>query len=457
MHFLSYLPPKFTKLFWAHFWDFHFASKRKKVLRAFSLFLRPKMKVLPMKFRRILEVLCLHVLQENFLAKFHKLCIQNRSGLLWCSDASWKSSALQGLQKSSGRIITIYVSINEGISREVQMHLGSFRLARFTQKVLGAFPWFLCPKAKLFAVKFKPNFDVFTLHALYKMLWTHFHNLCVQKRSCLPWSSDAFWKFSACKFYRKGSGRNSTICESKNEAVCCEVQTHFGSSLPASFTEKVLGAIPRFVCPKTKLFAVKLRHILEVICLQDLQRRLWVQFHDLCPKTKLFVVEFRRILKVLSLQILQKMFRAQFHDLCVQKQSCLLWNSDAFSKFSACEFYSKSSGHNSTICASKNESVCREIQMHFESSLLASFTKMLWVQFHKFYVEKWSCLLWNSGEFWSSRFARFMKNIQGVLSWFVRPKIELLAVMFRRIMELLRLQGLQRKFWTNFHDWCVQK
>jgi len=31
------------------------------------------------------------------------------------------------------------VSKNEGISCEVQTHLGSFRLARFTQKVLGAF------------------------------------------------------------------------------------------------------------------------------------------------------------------------------------------------------------------------------------------------------------------------------------------------------------------------------
>ena len=29
--------------------------------------------------------------------------------------------------------------------------------------------------------------------------------------------------------------------------------------------------------------------------------------------------------------------------------------------------------------------------------------------------------------------------------------------MFRRISEVLRLQGLQRKFWANFHDWCVLK
>ena len=50
-----------------------------------------------------------------------------------------------------------------------------------------------------------------------------------------------------------------------------------------------------------------------------------------------------------------------------------------------------------------------------------------------------------------------MKNIQGALSWFVRPKIKLFALMFRRIPEVLRLQGLQRKFWTNFHDLCIRK
>jgi len=48
---------------------------------------------------------------------------------------------------------------------------------------------------------------------------------------------------------------------------------HFKSSLPASFTEKVVGAFPRFVRPKTKLFAVKFRRILEVLCLHDLQKK----------------------------------------------------------------------------------------------------------------------------------------------------------------------------------------
>jgi len=115
-------------------------------------------------------------------------------------------------EKSSGRNVTIYVSCNEVVFCDVQTHLGSFRLARFTEKVLGAFSRFLHPKTKLFAAKFRHIFDIFALHALYKMFWAHFHNICV-----------------------------------KNEAVCHEIQTHFGSSLLASFKEKVLGAIPRFV------------------------------------------------------------------------------------------------------------------------------------------------------------------------------------------------------------------
>jgi len=64
------------------------------------------------------------------------------------------------------------------------------------------------------------------------------------------------------------------IYASKNEAVCHGVQTHFGSSLPVSFLEKVLGAIPPFVHPKTKLFVVKFRRILEVLCLQVLKKKL---------------------------------------------------------------------------------------------------------------------------------------------------------------------------------------
>jgi len=95
------------------------------------------------------------------------------------------------------------VSKNEVVSCEVQTHFGSFHPGRFIKK-----------------------------------FWAHYHDVCVQKRSYLPWSSGAFWMFIACKFCRKGSGRIITIYASKSEAVCREVQTDFGSFLHPSFMKK---------------------------------------------------------------------------------------------------------------------------------------------------------------------------------------------------------------------------
>jgi len=98
------------------------------------------------------------------------------------------------------------------------------------KNVLGAFSRIVRPITKLFAVKFR-----------------------------------RISKFSACEFYRNSSGRNYTIYVSKNEAVCREVQMHSGSSFPINFTDTVLDVIPRFMCLKTKRFAVKFRRILEVL------------------------------------------------------------------------------------------------------------------------------------------------------------------------------------------------
>jgi len=78
------------------------------------------------------------------------------------------------------------VSKNEVVFCEIQAHLGRFRLARVTEKVLGALSQFFRPKTMPFAVKFRRIFEVFALHALYKMFWPHFHDLCVQKQNCLP-------------------------------------------------------------------------------------------------------------------------------------------------------------------------------------------------------------------------------------------------------------------------------
>jgi len=45
----------------------------------------------------------------------------------------------------------------------------------------------------------------------------------------------------------------------------------------------------------------------------------------------------------------------------------------------------------------------------------------------------------------------------GAFSRFMRPKTKLFAVEFRRIFDVLYLQGLQKKFLAHFHDLCVQK
>jgi len=86
----------------------------------------------------------------------------------------------------------MYASKNEAVCREVQRHSGSFHLARFIKEVLDAFSRFMRQKTKLFAVKFRCISDVFTLRGLLKMFWAHYDHFCIQKRSCLLWSSDAF-------------------------------------------------------------------------------------------------------------------------------------------------------------------------------------------------------------------------------------------------------------------------
>ena len=299
-HFGSFRLASLIKKFWAHFLDFCVQKPSYLLWSSDACWKFPARKVYRKKFR----------------TQCHDICVEKRRCLPWSSDASWKFSPCKVYTKSSGSIFLIFASKNEAFCCEVQT-----------------------------------QFYLFALHALYKMFWTLFHDLCVQKRSCLPWSSDAFWKFTACKFYRKGSGRNSTICESKNEAVCCEVQTHFGSFRLSSFIKNVLGAFSRFMRPKMKLFAVE---------------------------------------------------------------------SDVFWKFSACEFTAKVLGAIPRFVP-KNEAVCREIQTHSGSSLPA----------------------------------RFAEKVLGPIPRFVRRRTKLFAVKSRRILEILCLHVLQKKLWEQFHNLCV--
>ena len=267
---------------------------------------------------------------------------------------------LQSLQKCFGRIFTIFACKSEVVCCEVQAHFGCVHLA-INKRSSGYIFSIFASENKAVCMKFRLIFDVFALHALYKMFWAHFHDVCVQKRSDLRWSSDWFWKFSSCKFHSKSCGHNFSICASRNEAVFCEVQTHFESTLPASFTEKLLGTIPRFLRPKTKLFAVKFMRILVGLCLQVLQKTCW----------------------------------AQFLGFCVQKRSCLLWNSDAFWKFSACKLYRKSYARNSSVFVLKTEAACCEVQTHFGSVPLARLIKKLWAHFHDLCVTQTNILDFN--------------------------------------------------------------
>jgi len=82
----------------------------------------------------------------------------------------------------------------------------------------------------------------------------------------------------------------------------------FRSFRPASFAEKVLGAISRFMCPKTKLFPVKFRRMWEVFGLQVLQKKFWAQFSIYVYKNKAVSREIQTYVTVFSLQVLQRKF-----------------------------------------------------------------------------------------------------------------------------------------------------
>jgi len=129
------------------------------------------------------------------------------------------------------RIFPIYAFKNELVCREVQTHSGRSLPASLTEKVVGARTRFMRPKTKRFAVKFRRIVEL-----------------------------------SPFKLHKKGSGRIFPIYASKKEAVSWEVQTHSGTSLSASLKEKFAGAIPRLVLPKAKLFPLRFRRILEVLC-----------------------------------------------------------------------------------------------------------------------------------------------------------------------------------------------
>jgi len=164
----------------------------------------------------------------------------------------------------------IFASTNEAVCREVQTDFGNFLRASFIQKLWAYFLDFCVQKWSCLLLSSDAFWKLWLCQSLWRKFWAHFHDLCVRKRSCLLLRSDAFWKFSACKVYRKSSGRIFTIYVSKNEVVSCDVQTHFGSFHLARLITEVLGALSPFLRPRKKLFALKLRRVLEVFSMQAL-------------------------------------------------------------------------------------------------------------------------------------------------------------------------------------------
>jgi len=160
-------------------------------------------------------------------------------------------------------------------------------------------------------MKFRCIFCVIHLQSLQKCFGRIF-SIFACKNEALCSEVQTHLEVFTLKVQKKSSGRIFKIFASKNEGISRHVQTHFGSSLPASFTEKVLGAIPRFVRPKTKLFAVKFRRILEVLCLTRFMKKVDASSRFFRPKVKLFAVEFRRSLEVFSVQALYTKFWVHF-------------------------------------------------------------------------------------------------------------------------------------------------
>ena len=162
----------------------------------------------------------------------------------------------------------------------------------FIKFVPDIFSYILHAKTKMFTVKFRRIVEILCLQGSQKKFWVHFQDLCVQKQRCLLSILDAFWKFSTCKVYQKSSGSIFTVCVQKQRCLLWSSGAFWKFSV-CKVSQKISGHISPFMCPKTKMFAVKFGRILEVLHFQGLQKKFWVQFsRNLRPETKLFAVKF---------------------------------------------------------------------------------------------------------------------------------------------------------------------
>jgi len=193
-----------------------------------------------------------NVYNKSFGCNFtiYDLCAQKRSGLLLSSDDFWKLSPCQLDKKVLSAFSPFLRPKTKLFAVKFRCILEVLCLQSLQRKVPGAMSRYMCPVTKWFSVMFRHILEVFALQGLQKKFSAHFLDFCIQKRSCLLRSSDTFLTFLPCMLCKKCSGRIFTIYVSK-----------------------------------TKLFAMKFRRILEVLCLQVLKKKFWAQFHDLLSST----------------------------------------------------------------------------------------------------------------------------------------------------------------------------
>ena len=97
------------------------------------------------------------------------------------------------------------------------------------------------PKTKLFAVKLRRILEVFRLQGLQEKIPGAFSRFMRPKTKLLAMRLRCILDVLCSQHLQKKSWHIFIIYVSKNEAVGCEVETHFGSYLLAKYTEKILG------------------------------------------------------------------------------------------------------------------------------------------------------------------------------------------------------------------------
>ena len=111
--------------------------------------------------------------------------------------------------------------------------------------------------------------------------------------------------------------------------------------------------------PKTKLFAVKFRHVVKFFACMVCKKKFWAHFHDLCvQKRSILQWSSDAFCKFSAWMVCKKKFWAHFHDLCIRKRNCLLWCLYAFGKFSPCKVYETCSVRIFTIARAHKSLLC---------------------------------------------------------------------------------------------------